>query len=441
MKADPFDVLNRALKDASVRARQQGTVEEVVLSGAAGTGKTTMTERVIDSWGSDAVTLLAPTGKAARRMTEATGHPAGTMHASLYGAPEEDKETGELRWPEPNPLGGADQLVIIDEASMVGKELADDLRAAAAPGTVLLFVGDPYQLPPVNDAPGVDLMNPTVRLMQVHRSADGIMRFAYDILRTTTGPELSQVIQTCGRYPNVHIPSGVTPEAWRAATFNGNTDSVLITYRNANRHGLNALTRRSAGLGEDRIYSNEPLVVMTTNKQMGVANGELCRMGRTLDESDDPDRPLHLNQIEVETGDGRKVRAYTTASGFGEDTRAWREARREDTSAWRYRMAIKGELKNPKWIAQAARVESGELPRTIIPGPAGESVHLHFGYCLTCHKMQGSEAENVGIVWAGLDSSGSSWSDWWCLRREVETARAWWYTAVTRAKRAVIVWK
>lgn len=441
LSADPFASIMDVLNGHAV-----GGGGEAVLSGSAGTGKTTLTRRVIQDWGSENVTLLAPTGKATRRLTEVTGVKANTVHSTLYGGPVENPDTGELEWNDPQPIGGEGQLVIIDEASMVGLELATDIRIGIVDGTVVLWVGDPYQLPPVNDAPGVDLTHPDVLLTKVHRSGDGVMAFAYDVLRAKVAPALSQVIQGAFARDGIFNPGSVgvagsvTPEHWRSRTIESGSDSVLITYRNLNRHQINNNTRAQLGYPSDELRVGEPLVVMSTNRQMGLANGELVRIV-AFNHGEDPDCPLHLVQLTVETSDGKRVRVYTDPRGFAQDTREWREARREDAQSWRYRMAKFREIKNPKWRAQAEAINSGDIARTTIPGPPGEAVHLHFGYCLTCHKMQGSEADHVGIVWSGLDEVGRQWSDWWWLKKDLETARSWWYTAATRPRKSLILWK
>ncbi|WP_217924796.1 AAA family ATPase [Miltoncostaea oceani] len=89
------------------------------------------------------IALTAPTGKAARRMTEITGQPATTIHRLLEWSPIE----GGFCRDESSPLEV--DLVVCDEASMLSLDLAEALLAAIGPGTHLLLVGDPDQLPPV----------------------------------------------------------------------------------------------------------------------------------------------------------------------------------------------------------------------------------------------------------------------------------------------------
>lgn len=442
---DKYEELMRCLM-----ARKGKEGGDVVLAGTAGTGKTTLVKRVIESRAFDTVTLLAPTGKAARRLTQVTGKAAKTVHSVLYGGPVETS-TGEIQWQNPVPLGGQGELVVIDEASMIGAEIAAHISIARKPGTVILYVGDPEQLPPVDDTPGVDLKNPDVRLTFVHRSSEGIMAFAYAILGAKSVGALTDVIyHPPGRYNGVYSAGDirsdnrVSPQSWRGQTIGTQSDSALICYRNTPRHDLNTATRAHLRLPPDGLATGEVLMVMSNNQQVGYVNGEsLVVAGFPHDHETDPDRPLHYNQLYVRPTDAPQARprlVYTVVAGFAQGPKEWREERREDLKSWRYQMGRPYAFKNPRWRAQAQEAEeNGVMPRA--PGPPGEAVHLNFGYCVTCHKMQGSEADNVGIVWSDFTPQGGTWSDHWMMKKDLAATRAWWYTAVTRARKAVILWR
>jgi len=143
-----------------------------ILTGLPGTGKSASMRALVDVLKANkrSVRLAAPTGKAARRLAESTGAEATTIHRLLEWAPGEGFTRDNA-----NPIAGADVLVV-DEASMVGVQLACALMDAIGPKTHVLLVGDPDQLAPVG--PGrvlEDLIDagsiPTVRLTEIFRQA------------------------------------------------------------------------------------------------------------------------------------------------------------------------------------------------------------------------------------------------------------------------------
>lgn len=119
-----------------------------VLTGAAGTGKTTVIEQILKWAKSERMTVAcaAPSGKAAKRMTEATGFPASTIH-SLLGASLDGYGIFNFSAGVNNPIDC--DLVILDEVSMVSNDLMASFLRAIALDTTLLLVGDPNQLPSI----------------------------------------------------------------------------------------------------------------------------------------------------------------------------------------------------------------------------------------------------------------------------------------------------
>ena len=150
----------------------------LVLTGGPGTGKTTTINAMIhffESEGAD-IFLAAPTGRAAKRMTEATGYEARTIHRMLElgYVPEGDDNHMHYGRNEENPLEA--DVIIIDEMSMVDLPLMNVLLRAIAMGTRLILVGDKDQLPSVG--PGSVLKDliesecfPVVTLCKIFRQA------------------------------------------------------------------------------------------------------------------------------------------------------------------------------------------------------------------------------------------------------------------------------
>ncbi|MCR5595130.1 MAG: ATP-dependent RecD-like DNA helicase [Lachnospiraceae bacterium] len=140
-----FDALQR---EAIKSAISNGIL---IISGGPGTGKTTIINALIRYFMEEGldIMLAAPTGRAAKRMSEATGYEAKTIHRllELSGAPDEDHSRARFERNEFNPL--ETDAVILDEMSMVDIFLFQSLLKAIVPGTRLIMVGDVDQLPSV----------------------------------------------------------------------------------------------------------------------------------------------------------------------------------------------------------------------------------------------------------------------------------------------------
>ncbi len=134
-----------AQKTALLTAMREGVM---ILTGGPGTGKTTIIKGLISIFTSLdlKVALAAPTGRAAKRMSEATSYEAKTVHRLLEMDYSEDSESRFLR-DESNPLDA--DVLIIDEASMLDVLLTDSLLRAAKRGSRLILIGDADQLPSV----------------------------------------------------------------------------------------------------------------------------------------------------------------------------------------------------------------------------------------------------------------------------------------------------
>lgn len=150
-----------------------------ILSGGPGTGKTTTINAVIRYFLSEGmdIYLAAPTGRAAKRMTEATGYEARTIHRLLEinGALSEESGAARFERNEENPLEA--DVIIVDEMSMVDIFLFQALLRAITVGTRLIMVGDVNQLPSVGAGQVLqDVMSsgrfPTVILERIFRQAE-----------------------------------------------------------------------------------------------------------------------------------------------------------------------------------------------------------------------------------------------------------------------------
>ena len=269
-----------------------------LLTGGPGTGKTTTLKTLINAAHDNQlnVTLMAPTGKAAARMTEATGHPATTIHSRLRIVP------GQTPSSDFEPVTG---LVIVDEISMLDTSLAAAMLSRISPAAQILLVGDPDQLPSVG--PGAVLRDlliadriPRVHLDTVFRNDAGI---AVNAARIRAGQPILDL-------PDCAIIAAASPD-WAVAQLLSLLhlgivphDALVLTPTNdgpCGRHALNALLQpilnpgclgtkdpdSSAEKHEEELCLHDRVMVMRNNSELDVFNGQIGiivdLMARSLD--------------------------------------------------------------------------------------------------------------------------------------------------------------
>jgi exodeoxyribonuclease-5 len=402
----------------AVLAALRGPLPEASLAGAAGTGKTTLMRAVIEAWGGG-VLLLAPTGKAARRLSEVTGYDAQTVHSALYGSVEEQQDQrgrARLAFGEVKALGAG--LVIVDEASMVNADLAADVRAACAAGrTPLLWVGDHEQLPPVEGNRGVDLDRATAVLTQVHRQAleSPVLDLATHI-REGRGQAFARWTDAAGDCSRVEITDTEAAVAWAEEA---PEERVLLTWTNRIRARMNALTRARRGLPVRALVAGERIVVTFNQHSYGVMNGETFAVTRVEpcdDLTDALERTIVWAWLE---GHERPVLLCPDVFDVARDTR---DERPLNKAVWA-----------PIWQTDREQISAlkaragwdwADLSRwrDLVKGRA---VQATYGYALTAHKSQGSQYPAVGFVSC---PSLRGYEDKKFTRKLI-------YTAITRAER------
>lgn len=401
-----------------------------VLAGYAGTGKTTLLKMVAEELGYPII--VAPTGKAALRVKEATGVTAKTIHSWMYDA-KEDENTGEVSFSRKGPDEldvGESHILVIDEASMVYEELWDDIYDSCVMMKMnILIVGDPFQLPPVQksrDSMGNErefnllsekfTYHERVLLTEVVRQA-----LESPIIRASMMVREGDPAMAVFQLPRIK-PSELVDRAAAMVRLGG----VAICHRNETRNKLNVAVRRSLGKPDNQIQAGEPLLVLQNNYRLMRFNGESVQFQGWIDE------PAGEHKIKD------WIRKQEAVSRFG-------VAQLEPTEADPRSHAILceeqvfgrlGHLSDPP-IVKTARTIFGrscivtpEEAALMSPEDREQALgypflHANFGYVMTCHKSQGSEWNNVLVV---LEPS---------LRMNDADGKRWLYTAITRAKESV----
>lgn len=400
----------------------------VVINGSAGCGKTSLLRVLAED---EDLTVLAPTGKAALRAKEvAPSVNASTIHRWLYQV-DEDPETGKLLTTlKDDVLIPENKLIFVDEASMVPFTIARDLyKTCKEKGLNLIFIGDSFQLPPVdmNEA-NKDFSVLASDFPAHHRvHMTEVVRQAMDSPIIRASIELRSMKSDLKELSSLPcIPTAELAE-YGAKVFEDG--GVTICHRNATRHTLNSDIRKVLGYGE-KVVKGEPFMVLYNNYDIDVYNGEIVEALTEpvlLGTKPVPIRDRFCNetmnmwfyQTMINTPAGRSLVLFADQEIYGTSGKIGTKMIRKGGQDYsRYLMV------------QERKEESGSISYSDLNKIKGLPVlNCNFGYASTCHRYQGSEC-NTGIV--VIEDS---------IRLHSHEGRRFLYTSLTRFKKSVkICW-
>lgn len=314
------------------------------LFGYAGTGKTTLAQEIANII-NGTVLFGAFTGKAALVMRTKGCEEAQTIHSMIYTLVDEhEKEPKFVLNPDSNVRNA--RLVIIDECSMVGKEIGDDLLSF---GTKILVLGDPAQLPPISSEGYFTNDKPDVMLTEIHRQAldNPIVQLAMEV---RAGRQLSE-----GSYGQ----SSIIPLESITDDILTNADMVLVG-RNKVRSQYNNYFRSIKGFKTPYPEKGDKLVCLRNNRIKGLLNGSLWTVDDVLNSTQTSTRLKLLSDDGIENN------------------------RALDKGVMIHRYFFEGKESELDWALRKRYDE------------------FDYGYTLTVHKSQGSSWKNVVVV----DESG-----------------------------------
>ena len=362
-----------ALKSVRDWLRDPGAPQVFRLFGYAGTGKTTLAKEIARSAKRQTI-FAAFTGKAAHVLQTKGCDNASTIHSLIY-KPEDAIDGGvEFVMNPDSPIMDAD-LVIIDEVSMVGEDLARDLLSFKKK---ILVLGDPAQLPPVSGEGFFTNAKPDVMLSDVHRQAEGS-----PIIQLATAIRKGGKIELRNDPDCLVIArNSIGKETLRDLVLSH--DQVIVG-RNQTRHAYNDRIRALKGIKSATPINDDKLVCLKNNTRKNLLNGSLWRVSGIPAKHTAKDKAQGISKLWV-----------TPEEGSGRATM----------------IRVRPEF----WTG-----DEGSLSFKVRRG----SDEFAFGYALTCHKCQGSQWDSVIV----FDEAAFMREDAW----------RWRYTAVTRAAKKLTV--
>ena len=360
----------------------------LTIGGYAGTGKTTLTafirQEIFNKSPLLKIAFCSYTGKAARNLEEKlkenkaifSGDSVSTIHSLIYTAIT-NKQGNITGWKRRDYIDA--DLIIVDEASMVDPFILNDLLSYEVP---IVAVGDHGQLPPIGTNYSL-MQSPHLTLTQIHRQEEDSPIIDVSILARTSGEIPVQKFGTGVIKISRNDPD--SREILNEALESFNEETLIICGYNATRLRLNKELRARKDRYGDVPEAGDRVVALKNNHYSGIHNGAVGTITKILEE--DKTGNWLLVKIDID-GQDKPYQGYIYKPQFNQ------------------KETIIGNLKDPDG-------HQGDL--------------FDFGYALTVHKAQGSQADSVILFEERFPKSSDE--EW----------RRWLYTAVTRAKQNLLI--
>lgn len=440
----------------------ESSVEEAdtfVLTGFAGTGKTTMVRFFLEWCKMRAIptTLLATTGRAAKILKEKTGQLCETLHAAIYvfggvestaeNQPDPEKtEEGQLVLNFNIKSSGKKEedktmIYLVDESSMISHETEPNANTAQfgtgnlledffrfATGHKIVFVGDPCQLPPVASNPFSAALSPFFLQEKLGRKC-----FHFRLTEIKRQANNSEILRLAGKFRKdledkifVKYPKLIRPKSQQCHLLAseeelllrylkireevGPYEVVFIAHANFLVQQLNLTIRQALGKG-NQLEPGDLLMITQNNRLSNLVNGDLVEV-------------LEIKNREMRAGlHMLKVIVKNVSSGLAYESYLIEDLLYDGNPNLSQADSQKLLIDFDKRMrAMGVSRNSFEYNQALLSDNYANAIRAKFGYAITCHKAQGGEWQHVFLnIHKNLYS------------RQGEDLYRWYYTALTRA--------
>ena len=434
-----LDAVERLLRTE----KEHGTL---VLSGYAGTGKTTLVGALVKVLYAQhrPPVLLAPTGRAAKVLAKHADLPASTIHRRIYRLAGEEQGSFDMDLAS-NP--SKDTLFIVDEASMIGtrsegpfgdRDLLTDLFSYvfSTPGTKLLLVGDPAQLPPVGEEQSPALS------MAVLRDRYGLLAGGVELKEVVRQGDLSGILENAtgirsaleeeAPFPRLILRDGevvrvdghdLQDELESAYARFGQDEVCLICRSNKRAYQFSQQVRARILGFEEELCAGDRLMVVKNNYLWAAQPGrpELMANGETIEV---------LRVLGTEERYGLRFADLTVQWSNGKEERELDVKVILDVLAGEGPSLPGGVLRelSKQVLDDKPATNKQERSRILRSDPYANALQVKYAYAVTCHKAQGGQWDAVFVDQGFVTEE--------MIDREYTR---WLYTAVTRPVKKLLL--